>query len=51
MLNQLRRALYWSARVLGDVNAVRRGPVAVVKRIERKFIWRTTFRLLGKVLR
>jgi hypothetical protein len=44
---RLRRSLYRSARVLGDLQAVERGPKAIVKRTERRFLGR----LLGKLLR
>jgi hypothetical protein len=46
---RLRRDLYKSARVLGDVQAVRRGPKAIVKRTERRFLGRLLGRLLRKV--
>jgi len=42
----LRRSLYRGGRVLGDVQAVEKGPVAVAKRVERKTIWRFVARLL-----
>ncbi|MGM8366300.1 hypothetical protein ACLIBG_12595 [Virgibacillus sp. W0181] len=44
-LNQIRRALYFISRILGDVNAVKRGKVG--KRIGRRVAGKTT----GKALR
>jgi hypothetical protein len=44
---RLRRSLYRGGRILGDLSAVRRGPKAMVKRTERRFLGR----LLGKLLR
>ena len=46
----LRGFLYAAARLLGDVNAVRRGPKAVGKRIVRRIAGRVTGRLLRKAL-
>jgi len=46
---RLRRDLYKGARLLGDVQAVRRGPKAMVKRTERRFLGRLLGRLLRKV--
>jgi hypothetical protein len=46
---RLRRDLYRGARILGDVQAVRKGPAGVAKRIERRWIWRIVGRLLRKV--
>jgi hypothetical protein len=44
---KIRRSLYRSARALGDLQAVERGPKAIVKRGERRLLGR----LLGKLLR
>ncbi len=44
-----RRWLYRSARLLGDVNAVKRG--RYTRRIVRKAQYRAIFRLLGRFLR
>jgi len=46
---RLRRDLYRGARVLGDIQAVSRGPHAVAKRVERRWLWRIVARLLRKV--
>jgi hypothetical protein len=46
---RLRRDLYRGARILGDVQAVSKGPRAVAKRIERRWLWRIVGRLLRKV--
>jgi len=44
-----RRWLYRSARLLGDVNAVKRG--RSTRRVVRKAQYRAIFRLLGRFLR
>jgi len=44
-----RRWLYRSARLLGDVNAVKRG--RSTRRIARKAQYRAIFRLFGRFLR
>jgi len=44
-----RRWLYRCARLLGDVNAVKRG--RYTRRIVRKARYRAIFRLLGRFLR
>lgn len=41
--------LYWLARLLGDVNAVRRGKI--VRRIGRRLAGRVTGRWLGRLFR
>jgi hypothetical protein len=46
---RLRRNLYRGARVLGDIEAASRGPRAVAKRVERRWLWRIVGRLLRKV--
>jgi hypothetical protein len=46
-INSVRRVLYVVARILGDINAVRRGPKAMVKRFVRKAVLKE----VGKVLR
>jgi hypothetical protein len=42
----MRGFLYWLARLLGDVNAVKRGKMA--RRIGRRAAGKVTGRLLGK---
>jgi hypothetical protein len=39
-INKTRNLLYKIARALGDVNAVSRGPKAIVKRLTNKLIGR-----------
>jgi hypothetical protein len=46
---KLRRSLYRGARILGDVQAIERGPGAVAKRAERKLLWRVLGRWLGRL--
>lgn len=46
---RLRRALYRGARILGDVQAIEKGPTAIAKRVERKWLGRLLGRLLRKV--
>ena len=45
-MNALRSLLYALARLLGDVNAISRGPDAVARRIVRKSLYRAFFRWL-----
>ena len=46
---KVRRSLYRDARLLGDVEALSKGPRAVERRILRRWIWRIVGRLLRKV--
>jgi hypothetical protein len=48
-LCHLRRDLYRGARILGDIQAVEKGPAAGAKRIERRWIWRIVGRLLRRM--
>lgn len=48
-LSKIRSLLYRTARLLGDVNAVRRGTVG--KRIVRRAAGRGTSRILRKLLK
>jgi hypothetical protein len=48
---RVRRELYRGARLIGDLEAVDRGPTAVVKRVERRWLWRLVGRVLNKVTR
>ncbi|MCP1727636.1 ubiquinone biosynthesis protein UbiJ [Natronospira proteinivora] len=48
-INRTRGLLYWLARVLGDVNAVKRGRVG--RRIGRRAAGRVAGRGLGKLFR
>jgi len=45
---KVRRDLYRGARILGDVEAASKGPTAVAKRVERRWLWRMVARLLRK---
>ena len=46
---KIRRNAYRVGRILGDVQAVERGPAAVVKRVERRWLWRMIGRWLRRV--
>jgi hypothetical protein len=48
-INKTRGLLYWLARLLGDVNAVKRGPVG--RRIGRRAAGKLTGRGLGRLFR
>lgn len=50
-LADLRRSLYAGARGLGDVQAIRRGPKAVGRRLLRRTVCRTVYRNVSRVLR
>jgi hypothetical protein len=50
-IGRFRGWLYWLGRVLGDVQAVRRGPEAVGKRLLRRAAGRVTGRMLGRLFR
>ena len=47
----MRLFLYFLARIMGDVNAVKRGPKAVVKRVERRLVGRVAGRVISKLFR
>ncbi len=47
----LRGLLYGWARFLGDANAVRRGPKAMKRWVERRIARKITGRLLGRMFR
>ena len=47
----LRSWLYRLASLMGDVNAVRRGPEAILKRVARKSATRQASQLINKLLR
>ena len=49
MINKLRRLLYRTASLLGDVNAVLKGKI--VQRIMRKFAFRKVFSFLNKLMK
>lgn len=46
-----RRSLYSAARILGDINAIRRGPKAILKRTLRKHAGRGLGRGLKRLLK
>lgn len=48
-ISTVRSALYTTARLLGDVQSIRRGTVA--KRVARRAAGRLTGRLLGQLFR
>lgn len=51
-INDVRSVLYQSARLLGDANAVARGPSAVEKRIVRRMVGREASKMLwGRLLK
>jgi hypothetical protein len=50
-ISALRSLLYELAKLLGDVQAVRRGPEAMVKRVMRRQAGRMTARVLGRWFR
>lgn len=51
MINVVRRILYRLASILGDVNAVSRGPKAIAKRVVRKTATRESMKLLGRLFK
>jgi hypothetical protein len=50
-ISALRSLLYGLAKLLGDVQAVRRGPEAVGKRLVRRAAGKVTGRMLGRWFR
>ncbi len=51
MINQIRRFLIRLGSILGDVNAVSRGPKAIAKRVVRKATTRESMKLLGRIFK
>jgi hypothetical protein len=47
----LRGWLYWAARLMGDAQAIERGPGAVERRIERRLVGKMTGRALWRLFR
>ena len=41
----VRQDLSRGARIVGDVQALKKGPTAIVKRMERRWLWRIVGRL------
>lgn len=50
-INQFRGFLYMLARILGDVQAVSKGPRAVGRRVARRAAGRATARMLRRLFR
>jgi hypothetical protein len=50
-IGKLRSWLYWAAKLLGDVQAVRKGPKAMGQRVLRRAAGKTTGRMLGRIFR
>lgn len=50
-IGKVRSALYGTARLLGDISAVKHGPRAVGRRVLRRLAGRTTGRFLGWLFR
>lgn len=46
MISKTRRVLYRTASVLGDINAVSKGPAPAAKRVIRKSAWRAFSRAM-----
>ena len=44
-LSQIRRAMYFGQRDIGDFQAAERGPVPLAKRLVRRRVTRSIFRL------
>lgn len=51
MLNTIRSFLYSLASLLGDVNAISRGPQAIAKRVARKAATAQSMKLLGRIFK
>lgn len=47
----MRSFLYKLVRLLGDLNAISRGPKAIAKRLERRLVGRTAGRLINRICR
>ncbi len=48
-MNILRSFLYWLARLIGDLNAISRGPAAVNRRIRRRIAGKLGGRLFRRL--
>ena len=51
MSKSVRSQLYRAARDLGNVQAARKGPTGVARRVVRRKVYRSVNRPLGKLLR
>lgn len=47
LLKRIQRAAYFTSRTAGDLDAARRGPDVLAKRIARRIVTREIFRLGG----
>jgi len=47
-ISKLRRTLYSIARILGDIQAVSRGPKAVQRRIKNRILGKLFWRIFGR---
>jgi hypothetical protein len=47
----MRNLLYALARLLGDLNAISRGPEAIARRVVRKSLYRTLFGWINRLFR
>lgn len=50
-MNALRSLLYFLARLLGDANAISKGPSAIAKRVVRKAAGRKLGSILNRIIR
>lgn len=50
-ISQARGVLYSLARLLGDIQAVSKGPKATAKRIGRRVAGKVTARMLGRLFK
>ncbi len=50
-ISSMRGILYRVARLLGDVEAVEKGPRAIGRRFERRLVGKGAGRLMGKLFR
>lgn len=48
-INKVRRGLYKTARILGDINAIKKGKVG--KRIGRRIVGRQTGKVIRKIFK
>ncbi len=50
-MNSLRSFLYFLARLIGDANAISRGPSAIVKRVIRKALGRGMGSIINRTIK
>ena len=46
--NQVRRTAYFTSRDMSDLSAARRGPAPLAKRLARRSLTRSLFRMLSR---